>query len=496
MKRRGRLKPTTIATLLLLVLAGAYAAYYAWVEVQLNEELRLFREAGFPTSREELLAMYTVPADPDNGAAILEQAFALYPEDSEYTAWDKALLPLGSGRTFPDPSGPLPDDVRQAINDYLSAHRDAIALLHEGTQKPVIQFTPRPGPTPEEPLDLNWHAWRVVGGVDTLLREAALWSDRGDVQRALDGMADAKALGDSLAHFPGVSSAGARARCQRDWIATLAYLCGRQVLTPNDLETLAGLLDSEAEPGDVPHTLAEHAAVVESMLDTSWSRVRDAVDNGDFEEPGSQGTNWADNLTSVTYLAVFMPARLHCRAAMHHMRALRHLGRAERTCASYAELLAEYRLASANARDLPRYCRASRFMLPGLERMTSYLLSEFARIPCARVALAIEQYRAATGNLPESLEALVPDYLDAVPVDPWAPGYAPGTLKYTHGPGGYTVYSVGTDGQDDGGDPARVRANSQDVCFVVGKGGPLPVPDATDSGGAALGTGMRRRRGR
>ena len=271
-------------------------------------------------------------------------------------------------------------------------------------------------------------------------------------------------------------------------MTTLAYLLGRQILTPHDLEMLNGLLDSEPEPGDVPHMLAECGAVVESMLDTSWSDVRDAVDNGDFDGPGSQGGNWANNLTSVAYLAVYMPARLHCRAAMHHMRALRRLDRAERTCTSYAELLAEYRLAHANARDLPRYCRSSRFMLPGLERMANYRLSASTRIPCARVALAVEQYRAATGNLPESLEALVPDYLDAVPADPWTFVHAPEMLKYTHGPGGYTVYSVGTDGQDDGGDSARLGPDSKDICFVVGKGGPLPVPDVAESGRPPSGT--------
>lgn len=74
-----------------------------------------------------------------------------------------------------------------------------------------------------------------------------------------------------------------------------------------------------------------------------------------------------------------------------------------------------------------------------------------------RVALAIERYRYDHGDgLPSSLDALVPAYLTAVPVDP----FTDAPLLYRRTPSGYVVYSVGTDGTDDGGDvhlPARER---------------------------------------
>ena len=37
----------------------------------------------------------------------------------------------------------------------------------------------------------------------------------------------------------------------------------------------------------------------------------------------------------------------------------------------------------------------------------------------ALVALALERFRLATGGLPETLDQLVPEYLEAVPVDPF-----------------------------------------------------------------------------
>lgn len=71
-----------------------------------------------------------------------------------------------------------------------------------------------------------------------------------------------------------------------------------------------------------------------------------------------------------------------------------------------------------------------------------------------RTMVALERFYAAEKRYPASLEELVPKYLAGVPVDPWD-GKA---LKYrVHAAGqerdgwGYTLYSVGGDGVDDGG---------------------------------------------
>jgi len=71
-----------------------------------------------------------------------------------------------------------------------------------------------------------------------------------------------------------------------------------------------------------------------------------------------------------------------------------------------------------------------------------------ARVRVAATALAIERFRLAHGGtLPDSLAELVPTWLDQLPLDP----FDGGPLRYkTHG-ASYVVYSVGSDGQDNGG---------------------------------------------
>ncbi len=68
-------------------------------------------------------------------------------------------------------------------------------------------------------------------------------------------------------------------------------------------------------------------------------------------------------------------------------------------------------------------------------------------------AIALERYSRTEIGYPTTLEGLVPDYLDAVPVDPidGAP------LRYQSAPGGkYLLYAIGRNGIDDSGDASRL----------------------------------------
>jgi hypothetical protein len=104
-----------------------------------------------------------------------------------------------------------------------------------------------------------------------------------------------------------------------------------------------------------------------------------------------------------------------------------------------------------------------------LPTMMRYDLKYVAQLEVAKVLLAVERYRLAHASLPETLERLVPDYLAAVPADPF--DGAP--LRYQRLTRGFVVYSVGEDGKDDGGRklPAAVggesEASARDITLIV-----------------------------
>lgn len=72
------------------------------------------------------------------------------------------------------------------------------------------------------------------------------------------------------------------------------------------------------------------------------------------------------------------------------------------------------------------------------------------------VSLALERFRCEHRGYPASLDELVPHYLRALPLDPWS-GRALGYRREVDLPDGrpaYLLYSVGVDGEDNGGKAA------------------------------------------
>jgi len=73
-------------------------------------------------------------------------------------------------------------------------------------------------------------------------------------------------------------------------------------------------------------------------------------------------------------------------------------------------------------------------------------------------AIALERYRLRHGRPPNDLAALVPDFLPAVPIDLMSG--RPLAYLLTAG-GASTLYSVGEDGRDDGGDSTSLAATNR-----------------------------------
>jgi len=87
-------------------------------------------------------------------------------------------------------------------------------------------------------------------------------------------------------------------------------------------------------------------------------------------------------------------------------------------------------------------------------------------------AIALERYRLRHGQMPEDLEALVPEVLRGVPLDPMSAK----PLCYRLIPvGSFRLYSVGEDGTDDGGD-AKPSTATNSLGLWLGKDVVWPSP--------------------
>ena len=74
------------------------------------------------------------------------------------------------------------------------------------------------------------------------------------------------------------------------------------------------------------------------------------------------------------------------------------------------------------------------------------------------IAIALKRHQLRTGHYPSTLEVLVPDYLSSGQIDPMSGQ----PFHYrTNANGSFTLYSVGENGVDDGGDASPVAATNQ-----------------------------------
>lgn len=100
--------------------------------------------------------------------------------------------------------------------------------------------------------------------------------------------------------------------------------------------------------------------------------------------------------------------------------------------------------------ELPKLTKTQMFTSMSLMsiRISATLhLRCLAEIQAARIAIAAERFRLTSGELPTTLDQLVPAYLPEVPVDP----FDQGPMKVTNRENVLVIYSVGSDATDDNG---------------------------------------------
>ncbi len=91
----------------------------------------------------------------------------------------------------------------------------------------------------------------------------------------------------------------------------------------------------------------------------------------------------------------------------------------------------------------------------------------------AQTGLALAAYRADHNQYPKQLDELVPQYLPKLPRDIYSE-HDP--LHYHREPGGYTLYSVGQNGQDEQGGESERNPNSDDIAITITDAAPIATP--------------------
>src|SRR6185436_20171785 len=105
-------------------------------------------------------------------------------------------------------------------------------------------------------------------------------------------------------------------------------------------------------------------------------------------------------------------------------------------------------------------------LLPVTKQLDDAYLRLRGRQAALEVMLAAQAYRRDKGEFPENLDALVPQYLEAVPLDPC--DRSGGRIRYRRdSTANAIVWSAAQDGHDDDGAVETGKSRTADVGFLL-----------------------------
>jgi hypothetical protein len=428
--------------LLLLVLLLPAALYFAWQargRALLREQLEIITVAGEPITTGEMAEWYAVPPGARDITEIWVAALAPF-EDRNFQASSNHLPLLGQGEKLPPLDEPIPEEHRQAIETWLAEHRDKVDALYAAARvEGEVRFS------------RDWNA-----GLAMLLREAQdmrsasrvlqleweLLARADDLEPALENLRARMRMAETLRHEPILISLLVRIAIQSVVLDDLRRLAATDRLTDEQLAALQALVRQFDSHAQLPETMigeratCYHAFHLVRLFNVDPDRAFDGADGqGSLE-------------TTHDIAGVSRPE--DCAAALKYLTTIR----------AAAELPLPQALDAADQADQQlRDLLADRSILTRLRYMMTMMLSPAtnavfqadARAVALRdltdTSLAVRRYRLKHGQPPEKLADLIPDFLPAVPIDP----FDGQPLRYRVTDDHVLLYSIGRDRADDGG---------------------------------------------
>ena len=273
-----------------------------------------------------------------------------------------------------------------------------------------------------------------------LFCDAVMRIHEGDAAQALDRVRGIINTGRSVAGEP-------------SWYSHLVHLSDNR-LALNALERILG--HGSIDPKEITATallLAEEETSLQALLKRSMRyeraelvRMLELLSKGDLDLHdwrNEQKNDWHDRAYAWLYKRPALRFNLvHSLGQMNRL-----IMTLDLPYQSRLEVIQQLTSELKRTEDDDREASSMAMLLPTMEHVIHYSTRSCAMLRCARVALALEQFRMKNGVWPEHLRDLVPNYLDEIPMDPFRQDFL--HMKATDE--GLIVYSVGPDGVDDDG---------------------------------------------
>lgn len=432
---------------LLLALASLFLSYQGEPAY-----LKTLRAAGLPTGWDALQATHDDYAPEDNGAPLLIEAFRAM--NALETKIDLEFLPYMGYADLPEPWEPLPRPMQRALLEFDEDAAEVRAIIGRALEHCVFRFDMDFSLGFSIPLD---HLAPLRNLARVLAMHSLACALRGDAETTFAALQAERALAQVLGDGPFLIEELVRMAMYGIYLGSLEQCLNRVTLTPEHLKALQTTMEAPGMNSLQPmaDTLtSELVAGLDEMERMKVGEARAMLLPGGYTQPiETDGTRL---LGSERYPRVgaawFGRSLLECSGLqafnrLVHIRALRN-GQTQAELPIYEAIQRDF---TGEVLDLVPSRRAvmAQILLPALGRVYQGSARGIAQNDLARAALAILRYRHDHGAAPEALNALVPGYIAAIPIDP----FSGETIRYIPKPEGILVYSFGHDRDDDGGAP-------------------------------------------
>jgi hypothetical protein len=426
--KRFTLKGRHLAVLILLVLVGLIGLYIVSHRGESERRIAALRAAGYPTTFAELAEYTKLPEGAENAAGMYESAFAAF----VLPAAEANVPSLGTAK-WPARGVPLPEPMAKAVEEYLAANRQCLALLHEAAGIEHCRYD-------YDYKQILSPAQDCRHGEQLLHVSAVYHANKGDTEAAVTGIEDGLRLSDSLQREPALIGYLVRIGCLGLTLNGLERSLSLTTFTDEQLKELSDALTRTGNTLDFTRALiTERCVMIETWRDPS--RLGPGGPSVPIRMlPGMRQT-WLSDILN------YMEAQI------------------EATQLPPVERLRRFRRIRAEIQQLSFLHAIAKITTPAMTRVAELDLRARAHLELAKTALALERYRLARGKVPERLEELVPQYLKEVPSDP----FDGNPIRYRRADPGYCLYSIFEDGQDNGGkEKTDVPPGAPyDWCFIV-----------------------------
>jgi hypothetical protein len=445
-KTRRKLKVSHILIVLLLIVVCAFTVFRLSVRAKVQSRIEAIRAAGYPVTLAELDEWYTIPEGAENAADTLIEAFLNY---YEWNSTELKSLPIAGRAELPPRTEPLTQETKALIAQYLSDNQQALKLLHEAAAIKNCRY----------PVDLSLgHGTRIPYVIDIrrgariLNLEAVLHSENNKSRLAAHSVTSIFGIAHSLAKEPLLVSQLVCTACRGLAVSSLERIINRAEFADEQLVELTQTISNAEDRSTMSWAIAGERCMGISI----------------FKNPASfSSESFGKKMPPAPVLKLYKAIGLADKEAIiyldlmnDYMKTIRLPLHQRRMAAKTVEAKLK---ATSKIHILPHE------FMPAFSRVITINIRSIAHLRTARVALAVQRYRLATGKLPDTLADLVPTYLDIVPMDP----FDGRPLRYEKLETGFVVYSIGEDGSDDGGkeklpiSKRKTAPSTWDITFIV-----------------------------